>query len=64
MDYVVTWEIQISAKSAREAAELALQMQRDPNSTATVFQVFAEDADPLTTDMETIDLSEPEEEPR
>ena len=56
MDYLVTWEINISAKSAREAAEQALKIQRDPNSTATIFQVWAED-----TDMEpdTIDLSEP-----
>ena len=61
MDYLVTWEINIEAKSPREAAEKALKIQRNPESIATVFQVWAED-----TDMEpdVIDLSEPEEEAR
>jgi hypothetical protein len=58
MQYLVTWEINIDATSPREAAELALQMQRDPNNTATVFQVWTEEAD---MEPDTIDLSEPEE---
>ena len=37
--YHITWEIDLSARSHREAAESALEMQRDPESTATVFMV-------------------------
>ena len=37
--YRVTWEIDIDAASSREAAEKALHIQRDPDSTATVFTV-------------------------
>jgi hypothetical protein len=37
--YRVTWEIDIEAKSAKEAAKQALFVQRDPYSTATVFDV-------------------------
>ena len=35
----VTWEIDIDASSPREAAEKALHIQRDVDSTATVFTV-------------------------
>ena len=38
-DYLVTWQIDIEADSYREAAEQALVIQRDPDSTATVFDV-------------------------
>lgn len=37
--YRVTWEIDIDAASPRDAAEKALNIQRDPNSIATVFAV-------------------------
>lgn len=37
MMYRVIWEIDIDADDPREAAEIALEIQRDPNSTATVF---------------------------
>ena len=37
--YRVTWEIDIEAKSAKEAAKQALFIQRDPESTATIFDV-------------------------
>lgn len=37
--YRVTWEIDIDAASPREAAEKALHIQRDVDSTATVFTV-------------------------
>lgn len=38
--------IDIDADSPREAAEIALEIQRDPESTATVFHVaLAEDID-------------------
>ncbi len=35
----VTWEIDIDATSPREAAEMALRIQRDVDSIATVFSV-------------------------
>jgi len=37
--YKVRWEIDIDADNVIEAAEKALAIQRDPNSTATVFEV-------------------------
>ena len=37
--YRVTWEIDVDASSAKKAAEDALKIQRDPESTATVFMV-------------------------
>lgn len=39
--YRVTWEIDLEAGDAREAAELALATQRDPDSIATFFTVAA-----------------------
>jgi hypothetical protein len=38
-EYRVTWEIDLRANSPEEAAREALQIQRDPASTATVFNV-------------------------
>lgn len=38
-EYYITWEIELSARSPQEAAEQALQMLQDVNSTATVFKV-------------------------
>ena len=37
--YLVTWEIDIEADSDQEAAAKALEIQRDPESTATFFRV-------------------------
>jgi hypothetical protein len=39
MNYRLTWEIDIEADSVQEAAETALEIQRRPDSTATVFTV-------------------------
>lgn len=39
MEFRVTWTIEVDAKTAMEAAQKALEIQRDPNSTATVFDV-------------------------
>ncbi len=36
-EFEVTWVIDIVADSPREAAEIALEIQRDPDSTAQVF---------------------------
>lgn len=43
--YRVRWEIDIDADCAVSAAELALEIQRDPESTATVadFEVFTDE---------------------
>jgi hypothetical protein len=43
--YVVEWYIDIEADSPEDAARQALAIQRDPNSTATVFSVFDHDED-------------------
>lgn len=42
MKYLVTWEIDIDADSPKEAAEKARHIQLDPESMATVFEVFAD----------------------
>lgn len=39
MEYEVTWTIEIDANSFDDAAIIALDIQRDPNSVATHFQV-------------------------
>lgn len=42
--YRVTWSIDVNATSKEEAAKLALQIQRDPTSIATVFDVMEDGA--------------------
>lgn len=39
-EYRVRWEIDIEAESPREAAERALEIQRDAEGVATCFTVF------------------------
>jgi hypothetical protein len=39
MEYLVTWSINVEADSAEEAAVQCLVIQRDAESTATVFTV-------------------------
>lgn len=41
--YNVSWNIELDAESAQQAAELALEMHRDKNSTATIFEVTDDD---------------------
>lgn len=53
--YHVVWEVDIWASTPRKAAEEALKMQRDPNGTATVFDVFGTDPNARHY----IDLDEP-----
>lgn len=38
-EYTVSWEIDIEADNSDEAAQQALDIQRDSNSTATIFYV-------------------------
>ena len=46
-DYVVRWEIDITADSPREAAKEALEIQRDSQSIAMAFDVI-DDATSVT----------------
>ena len=41
-NYYLTWSIEIEATSPKVAAEMALEIQRDPESIATVFMVSDE----------------------
>lgn len=49
--FLVTWEIEIGAETALDAAEQAIEIMRDRDSMATVFKVFDE-----TGECEQIDL--------
>lgn len=44
-EYLVTWAINVEADSPEEAAELALEIQRDPESIATVFTTIPQSED-------------------
>lgn len=50
-EYRVVWEIDIVASSPREAAKQALEIQRDPESLATVFDILDEDGDSHRVDL-------------
>lgn len=52
-EYRVTWTVDITADSPRDAARQALEMQRDAESTATVFEVSERGADgaPVSVDL-------------
>jgi hypothetical protein len=50
--FKVTWEIELDAESAADAARAALKTQRDPDSYATVFKV----EDEQTKETRNIDL--------
>jgi hypothetical protein len=39
-EYHVKWEIDVEAGSPKQAAKKALKIQRDPESIATVFEVY------------------------
>jgi len=45
VDYFVSWEIEVEAENPIEAAKLARAAQTQPNTRATVFDVFGEDAE-------------------
>jgi hypothetical protein len=53
-DYLVRWEVNVTAATPQEAAKQALAMQRDVHAQATFFDVFEEahlDADPVEVDL-------------
>jgi hypothetical protein len=47
----VVWEVNVDADGPREAAEKALAMQRNPESTATVFDVTNEHGQTVRVDL-------------
>jgi hypothetical protein len=61
--YFVVWNIEIDAESPQDAAKRALDIQRDPRSIFTVFEVYPGDvklfgatiANSLTIDAEEVD---------
>lgn len=59
MNYRVIWMIDIEAESPQEAAAEALKIQRDPDSTATSFDVMIPPQYPdIEAKIVTVDLEE------
>jgi hypothetical protein len=54
-EYHVEWDIEVEADSHEHAAWRALEIQRDPNSIATVFEVSDGTVGPITIDVEPTD---------
>jgi hypothetical protein len=55
VDYFVSWEIEVKAENPIEAAKLARAAQIQPNTRATVFDVFSEEArDAIRVDLTAI----------
>lgn len=50
-EYLVRWEINVTADSCVEAAQRAQAMQRDPETTATFYEV-SDGRDTVTVDLE------------
>lgn len=50
--YLVTWKIDIEADSPEEAAAIALMIQRDPESSATFFEIEGQLVDALPDEFE------------
>ena len=42
--YFVVWNVELNAEDEQDAAKRALEMQRDPRSIATVFEVYPGDS--------------------
>jgi hypothetical protein len=60
MEFQVNWYIEVEADSHEDAARKAQAMQRDPDSTATVFEVVLKHTD-KRWEKKDIDLAEVEE---
>lgn len=50
--YLVRWEIDVEADTPADAAQRALQIQRNPQSIATVFDVFDQEGHITRIDLE------------
>jgi hypothetical protein len=57
-DYLVEWSCEIEADNPVEAARMALEMHRDPTSTATVFTVIGTDMTSTEVDLDVVGLGE------
>ena len=51
-NYRVSWEIDIDADSPRDAAEKAVEIQRRPDSIATVFTVWDDTGESIEIDLD------------
>jgi len=51
-EYLVRWEIEIEAETPQDAAAQALDIQRDPDSIATVFDVSGADGETTRVDVQ------------
>jgi hypothetical protein len=49
--YSIKWEIEIDAKTPEDAARKALEIQRDPASIATVFDVYEKEGNHTCIDL-------------
>ena len=49
--YCVTWEMHLEANTPLEAARLALEVHRNPESIATYFQVTDDTGDSVEVDL-------------
>lgn len=56
-NYLVIWEIEISADSPESAALEAFRAQQDPDTIATVFEVQEENDDGTYGEREVIDVA-------
>lgn len=56
-EYEVIWNIDLTARSPEEAAQIAQEIQRDPSSTANVFRVVQKRNDELEKSF-SVDLDE------
>ena len=57
MEYTVVWLIELTADSPQRAAELAQDIQCDPNSLATVFDVMETGGEDANLFLTTLDRS-------
>jgi hypothetical protein len=51
-EYLVRWEIEIEAETPQDAAAQALDIHRDPDSIATVFEVSGADGETTRVDVQ------------
>ena len=58
VEYDILWRIGLDANSPKDAAEKALEVQRDSSSESTVFDVIDENGKAHTVDLETGEISD------
>ena len=55
-EYLVRWEIELEADNPQDAAAQALDIHRDPDSIATVFDVVDPDGETTRVDVQELKL--------